>query len=164
LIVVVVVAFPALAEPEDGGWTLSGRFQGSSNADGLVLKADPTLGYSFNGHLQMYFGVPAYFVNESSTIQTQTATTSGFMSGLGNAYVGFRLGVDRDAVNYSSTLEATAPTGDKSKGFSTGRATADWTNRFSHKFSSVTRSRARDLQIPFPILLSSLDRSRRSVS
>jgi hypothetical protein len=137
LIVVVVFALPSLAE-DGGAWSLSGRFQGSSNSDGLVLKADPTLGYSFNHHFQMYFGVPVYFVNESSTIQTQTATTSGFMNGLGNAYIGFRLGVDNEAVNYSSTLEATAPTGDKAKGFSTGRATVDWSNRFSHKFSSVT--------------------------
>jgi hypothetical protein len=137
LIIVVVCALPALAQ-DGGGWSLSGRFQGSSNSDGLVLKADPTLGYSFSHHFQTYFGVPFYFVNESSTIQTQTASTSGFMNGLGNAYVGFRLGVDSDVVNYSSTLEATAPTGDKAKGFSTGRATVDWTNRFSHKISSVT--------------------------
>jgi hypothetical protein len=137
LIMVVVFALPAL--PQDGGgWSLSGRLQGSSNSDGLVLKADPTLGYSFNHHFQTYFGVPFYFVNESSTVQTQTASTSGFMNGLGNAYVGLRLGVDNDTVNYTSTLEATAPTGDKAKGFSTGRATVDWTNRFSHSFSSVT--------------------------
>jgi hypothetical protein len=137
LVLIVVSALPALAE-QGGGWSLSGRFQGSSNSDGLVLKADPTLGYSFSQHFQTYFGVPFYFVNESSTIQTQTASTNGFMNGLGNAYVGFRLGVDNDAVNYSSTLEGTAPTGDKAKGFSTGRATVDWTNRFSHSFSSVT--------------------------
>ena len=41
-------------------------------------------------------------------------------------------------MNYTSTLEATAPTGDKAKGFSTGRATVDWTNSFSHKFESMT--------------------------
>jgi hypothetical protein len=138
LILVVVVAFPALAEQDGEGWTLSARFQGSSNSDGLVLKADPTLGYSFNRHFQTYFGLPAYFVNESSTIQTQTASTNGFISGLGNAYVGFRLAVNHDVVNYSSTLEGTAPTGDKAAGFSTGRPTVDWTNRFSHTFSSVT--------------------------
>jgi hypothetical protein len=33
---------------------------------------------------------------------------------------------------------ATAPTGDKTNGFSTGRATVDWTNTFSHKVSAVT--------------------------
>src|SRR5215468_5723582 len=41
-------------------------------------------------------------------------------------------------LNYSSTLEGTAPTGDKAAGFSTGRTTVDWTNRFSHTFSAVT--------------------------
>jgi hypothetical protein len=137
-LIIVLFAFPALAEQEGEGWSLSGRFQGSSNSDGLILKADPTVGYSFNHHFQTYFGVPFYFVNESSTIQTQTANTSGSLNGLGNAYVGFRLGVNHDTLNYSSTLEATGPTGDKAKGFSTGRATIDWTNRFSHSFSSVT--------------------------
>ena len=135
-ITVVAFALPAVAEPEGEPWTLSGRIQGSSNSAGLVLKADPTLGYSFNHYFQTYFGLPVYFVNPSSTIQT--ATGSGFMSGLGNAYVGFRLGMDREAVDFASVLEATAPTGDKANGFSTGRATIDWTNRFSHSFSSLT--------------------------
>jgi hypothetical protein len=137
--IAVLFALPALAQQEGEGWSLSGRFQGSSNSAGLVLRADPTLGYGFNRHFQTYFGIPVYFVNESSTLQTtQTTSTTGFVSGLGNAYLGFRLGVDHDTVNYSSTLEATAPTGDKAQGFSTGRATVDWTNRFSHKISSVT--------------------------
>ena len=60
------------------------------------------------------------------------------MSGIGNALLGFRLGVDSDTLNYSSTLELTAPTGDKSRGLSTGQATADWTNRLSHRFDSFT--------------------------
>jgi len=77
-----------------------------------------------------------YFVNASST--TTTKTSSGFVNGIGNVYVGFRLGVDSDAVNYASNLVFTAPTGDKDKGFSTGRATVDWNNNFSRKFSSVT--------------------------
>src|SRR5207248_4708102 len=41
-------------------------------------------------------------------------------------------------VNFLSNLIVTAPTGDKDKGFSTGRATADWTNSFSRRFSSIT--------------------------
>ena len=46
--------------------------------------------------------------------------------------------MDNPAVNFVSNLVVTAPTGDKDKGFSTGRATADWTNSFSRRFSSVT--------------------------
>ena len=139
VLIIVAFALPVLAE--DGqGWTFSGRFQGSSNSSGVVMKADPTVGYNFNGHFQTYMGVPFYMVNQSSSTPTSlsTLTSSGFINGIGNAYVGFRLGVENPAVNYTSTLEATAPTGDKAKGFSTGRATVDWTNSFSHKFESVT--------------------------
>jgi hypothetical protein len=74
----------------------------------------------------------------TTTTTTATSTSGGFMSGVGNAFVGARLTVNNDAINYSSTLELTGPTGDKSLGFSTGRATADWTNRFSHRFDSFT--------------------------
>src|SRR5499427_7149625 len=131
--IIVALALPVLAE--DGpGWTFSGRFQGSSNSSGLVMKADPTLSYSFNPHFQTYAGLPLYFVHESSAIQA----SNGFANGLGNAYVGLHLGVDNDSLNFGSSVEATAPTGSKDKGFSTGRATIDWTNSFSHRFSSVT--------------------------
>jgi hypothetical protein len=135
LSIVVLFAVPVLAEEDGQGWTLSGRFQGSSNSAGLVLKADPTVGYSFSRHFQTYFGLPAYLVNNSSSTLT-TTTTSGFMSGLGNAYVGFRLGVDNDAVNYSSTLEATAPTGDKAKGFGLANTVSD-TSFFVRPFTSL---------------------------
>src|SRR5262245_45752245 len=137
--IVVALALPVLAQ--DGqGWTFSGRFQGSSNSSGLVMKADPTLGYSFSRNFQTYVGLPVYFVKDSSAISTTstTPTSNGIMNGLGNAYLGFHIGVDRAAVNFASNLEATAPTGDKDKGFSTGRATVDWTNSFSRSFSSVT--------------------------
>jgi hypothetical protein len=60
------------------------------------------------------------------------------MTGIGNAFLGFRAGVKSDAINFTSNLEFTAPTGDKSRGFSTGRVTADWTNTFSTKVSSLT--------------------------
>src|SRR5215472_11850935 len=136
--IIVALALPVLAE--DGpGWSFSGRFQGSSNSSGLVMKADPTLGYSFSNSFRTYVGVPVYFVKESSTATTSTTQTpNGFMNGLGNAYLGFHIGIDNEAINYASNVEATAPTGDKAKGFSTGRATVDWTNSFSHNFSSVT--------------------------
>jgi hypothetical protein len=138
LLITVAFALPVLAE--DGqGWTFSGHFQGSSNSSGLVMKADPRLGYNFNRYVQTYMGVPFYMVNQSSSTLTSTPTVPprGFVNGIGNAYIGFRVGVGNPAVNYVSTLEATAPTGDKAEGFSTGRATVDWTNTFSHKFDSM---------------------------
>jgi hypothetical protein len=134
--VIVCLGFVLPAHAEDArGWTFSGRFQGSSNNAGVVLKADPSLGYIFNKYFETYAGLPFYFVNESAT--TSTATT-GSVNGMGNAYAGFRVGVDGTAANFASNLVFTAPTGDKAKGFSTGRLTADWTNSISRKFSSIT--------------------------
>lgn len=141
VVVIAVIVIPALAQ-EESGWIFSGRFSGSSNSPGTVLKADPAIGYSFNPHFQTYAGLPFYFVNQSSPTTTAgttaTATSNGFVNGIGNAYVGFRLGADNPALNFASNLVATAPTGDKAKGFSTGRATFDWTNSFNHSFSAIT--------------------------
>jgi hypothetical protein len=143
IVLVVGLALPAKAEDERA-WSFSGSFNGSSNSDGTVMKAAPMLGYTFNKNFQTYAGLPFYFVNLSSattsttTTTTTTSTPGGFANGIGNAVAGLRLAVDSDSINYSSTLEFTAPTGDKSRGFSTGRATADWTNRFSHRFDSFT--------------------------
>jgi hypothetical protein len=136
-ILVLGLAIPVQAASDDEqGWSLSGSLSGSSNSSGVVTKAEPVLGYNFNSHFSTYTGVPFYFVNLSSS--ATTVTTGGFMNGIGNAFLGFRARHESDVVNYSSTLEFTAPTGDKSRGFSTGRVTVDWTNRFSHTFSSLT--------------------------
>jgi len=132
-LILLLLSSLALYAQEERGWTFSGRFQGSTNSAGSVLKLDPSLGYAFNPHVETYIGVPAYFVNQSTT----TSTTSGFVNGVGNAYAGIRFGMDNPAVNFVSNLVVTAPTGDKDKGFSTGRATADWTNSFSRRFSSI---------------------------
>jgi len=135
-VLVVGLAMPAQAEEAERGWFFAGSFNGSANSDGIVTKAEPIVGYAINDHVRTYGGLPFYLVNVSSP--TATTSTNGSMAGIGNALLGARLGIDGDAVNYSSTLEFTAPTGDKSRGFSTGRVTADWTNRFSHPFSSFT--------------------------
>jgi len=140
IVIVIGLAMPARAQDERG-WTLIGGFYDSSNTDGTIMKLDPALSYRFNRHFQTYAGLPFYFVNLSSTAtsaSTMTSNGSGLVSGVGNAFLGFRGNLESDAVNYSSTLELTAPTGDKSRGFSTGRVTADWTNRFSHSFHSFT--------------------------
>ena len=50
---------------EEPGWTFSGRFQGSSSSSGVVLKADPSLGYVFGPHFETYAGLPVYFVRDN---------------------------------------------------------------------------------------------------
>ena len=127
ILLVLATAGMGLAQDPEPGWTFYGRFQGSSNGSGMVLKADPSLGYTFNRHFEAYAGLPVYFVNESS---------GGSMNGVGNVYLGFTLSTDNPSVRYTSNLVATAPTGDKEMGFSTGRVTVDWTNTVSRSFSS----------------------------
>jgi hypothetical protein len=142
LIVVGLIAVsPAMASPsqdfdlddEIRGWTFYGRFRVFSGDSGLIMKADPSVGYTFNRYLEAYAGMPVYFVRESADVTTAPAS----MKGIGNAYAGVQLSLLHPIIDYTSTLEVTAPTGDESRGFSTGRVTADWTNTFSHTFGSV---------------------------
>ena len=139
LLILAGLALPGHAQiAEQGNLSFSASFLGSVNSSGAIMKAEPMLTYKFNNHVETYGGLPFYFVSVSSPITTTTPAKGGFMTGLGNAFVGMRLGVDGEAARYSSTLEFTAPTGDKSRGFSTGRVTADWTNRVSYRLSSLT--------------------------
>jgi hypothetical protein len=137
VVLVVGMAIPVEAQDERG-WSFSGSFTGSSNSSGVVTKAEPVLGYTFNRYLSTYAGFPVYFVNLSSGGAATQPSQQGFMSGMGNAFLGFRAGVHTDALDYTSNLEFTAPTGDRNRGFSTGRVTADWTNRFSRDISAIT--------------------------
>jgi hypothetical protein len=125
---VMACVLPAHAQ-EERRWTFSGRVSGSTNSGNSVLKLDPSIGFMFNKHFQTYAGVPVYFVHGSAT---------GSMNGIGNAYVGLQANVDTETFDYTSYVDVTAPTGDKDRGFSTGRVTADWTNRVSRRFSSIT--------------------------
>jgi hypothetical protein len=123
------------ADDETRGWLLYESLQGSANTFGVITRLGSTLGYSFNRHFTVDAGVPVYFVNASAG-----AAANGFSSGtaLGNAYVDLQLTLDQPAFNYTSTLTGTAPTGDRSRGFSTGRATVDWNNYFDRPIARLT--------------------------
>jgi hypothetical protein len=136
LLIMAPLLMPVFAHAETPpenpqGWTFSQRFQGSSNAAGLILKTSSTATYSFNRYIKAYAGIPVYFARATSS----TGSTQ-FMNGLGNVYSGLVVTAGT-TVHYTSDLVATAPTGDTSRGFSTGHPTVDWTNTFSHAFSSV---------------------------
>ncbi len=125
----LALALPVRAESQRG-WNFMGRFSGTANSSSSVLKFDPSAGYVFSSHLEAYGGLPVYFVRDSQASRS--------MSGIGNLYAGLQGRIDSDVLNYVSTIELSAPTGDRDRGFSTGRMTADWTNRFSRSFSAVT--------------------------
>ncbi len=115
------------------GFTSYTEFQASSNSLGQVFEWNTSVGYNFSSHVGVDIGLPLYFTNPSTS-------TSGTSSGLGagNAYLDLRLAFPNPLLNYASKITVGAPTGSTSKGFSTGRATVDWINRFDHSFGRVT--------------------------
>jgi hypothetical protein len=125
------------------GFTGSEAFQGALNSDSKMFKLDTNAGYDFNKHFGIFGGMPFYFaatqtvttqVNGNTTTTTQDVTNNG----LGNAYFGMALRAPNETLDYSSTMTLAAPTGSTTKGFSSGRANADWTNRFEHSFNRLT--------------------------
>ncbi len=127
---------------DDKGITGFESFQGTINTDSRIFKLDSNLGWDFNKHFGVFAGVPVYFANvPSSTTTTGTTTTTNSSvtnSGLGNVYMGFVFRAPNPRLFYAAVVTAAAPTGSTSKGFSTGRASVDWTNRFEHSFNRFT--------------------------
>ena len=116
-------------------FTFNGAIQGSANSNAQVNRLEASVGYNFSRKLGIDFGLPFYFVN--SNLSTDPAL-NGFRSGLGNAFITLRATPTLTDWNYISSLTATAPTGDRDQGFSTGRVTVDWNNLISRSFSRFT--------------------------
>ena len=113
------------------GFNAYENFRGMVNHSGTLLKLDSTVGYDFNRYFGVFTGVPLYFASDSSNTPGQTRLHD---SGAGDFYFGVETYAPSRYVDYSSTLTASAPTGSVSKGFSPGKPTVDWNNRFRHKF------------------------------
>lgn len=127
------------AHGTDIGWQWVEQFAGSVNTDGQVMALTSSGGYNFSSHLGLVAGLPVYFVHNSSSITSTTTTTSATsVNGIGDFFAGLRLSFPNPAVNYRMSLTGAAPTGDSSKGLSTGHATYDWTNHFDRRFGQWT--------------------------
>src|SRR6266705_710889 len=98
------------------------------------MKLDTSVGYNFNRRFGADFGVPIYFAR--SSLPSSSGSSSN--TGLGDAYLALRFKTGNSAVNFASALTGYIPTGDTSKGLSTGRATFDWNNHLDHSFSRLT--------------------------
>lgn len=119
----------------DIGWQWVEQFAGSVNTDGQVMALTSSGGYNFSSHLGLVAGLPVYFVHNSSSTTMTTATS---VNGIGDFFGGLRLSFPNPAVNYRMALTGVAPTGDSSKGLSTGHATYDWINHFDRRFGQWT--------------------------
>jgi len=119
----------------DIGWQWVEQFAGSVNTDGQVMALTSSGGYNFSSYLGLIAGLPVYFVHNSSSTAPTAPTTA---NGIGDFFGGLRLSFPNPAVNYRMALIGAAPTGDSSKGLSTGHATYDWTNHFDRRFGQWT--------------------------
>jgi hypothetical protein len=104
------------------------------NHSGTLLKLDSTVGYDFNRNFGVFTGVPLYFASDSSNTPGQTRLHD---AGAGDLYFGADAYAPNRYVDYSSTLTISAPTGNVSKGFSPGKPTIDWNNRFRHRIGRL---------------------------
>jgi len=137
---------PVAKAKNERGFTLIESFEGSSNTFGQVMSFTSAAGYQFNKHFSFEVGVPIGFDRATTTTSTTsgippvttTTTSTTTYSGLGNAFLALHFATRTPLLNYASTIVATAPTGDKSKGLTTGHVTADWTHTISHDFGRVS--------------------------
>jgi hypothetical protein len=123
---------PAPAAKDATGFTMYEEFDSTFNTDGQDYELGSSVGYNFNKHFGVGLGIPIYFVRPS-------ASSGGTSSnGIGNPAASFHLLFPNRTLSFGSTVTASAPVGDVSKGFSTGHATYDWTNHVDHAFDSLT--------------------------
>lgn len=124
---------PAPKEGNYHGMTLNTSFNGSFDTGSKVFDWTTSTGYIFNQHFSVNAGVPFLFVR--GTTATGTTTSS---NGVGDAYGQFVLAFKNPVVNYGSSFTFGLPTGDSSKGLSTGRVTFDWSNAFAKEIGRFT--------------------------
>lgn len=117
---------------DDTGFASYVAFGGSHNSTGQIYDFTGSVGYNFSNHFGMDVGLPLYFVRPSSS------TGGSPSNGIGNPFADVHVKWLSPVVNFGSVLTGFAPAGDSRKGFSTGRATYDWTNHLDHSFSKLT--------------------------
>jgi len=129
-------ALHAQSTAESGkSWIWYESLTGTASSLGTVSRLDSTAGYNFNRFFAVDVGAPVLFVHASSSATTTSLRSA---SGIGDAYIDVRVTFRNPAVNFVSNLRGTVPTGSTQNGFSSGRATADWTNHFDRTFGHVT--------------------------
>jgi len=118
---------------ESTGLTLNSSFNGSLASGSDVYDWTTTAGYVFNQHFSADLGVPILFARGATS--TGTTTTN---SGLGNLFGQLQLADKNPLLNFGAVATVALPTGDRSKGFSTGRVTADLTGQVAKELGRFT--------------------------
>ncbi|GAC1636689.1 MAG: hypothetical protein NVS9B14_15810 [Candidatus Acidiferrum sp.] len=124
---------PAPKDEPYRGLTLNSSFNGSFDSGSKVFDWTTTSGYIFNDHFSVNAGIPILFARGTSSTGTTTSS-----NGIGDAFGQFLFSFKKPVVNYGSSLTLGVPTGDSSKGLSTGRVTFDWSNALAREFGRFT--------------------------
>lgn len=133
-LLLTAIALEAQTKDAGNGWNWFEDWRSSFNTDGAVNKLDSTAGYDFNKNVGVDFGLPFYFVHAANT--TTTGTASG--AGVGDLHLALLLRAPGEKWNYVSRFTGTAPTGSRSNGLTSGRATIDWNNHLDVAISRLT--------------------------
>jgi len=124
---------PPAKEEQTSGMTLNTAFNGSVGSDFEVYDWTTTSGYIFTKHFSANLGVPILFARGTTSTGTTTSNT-----GLGNVFGQLQFTEKNPVLNFGSVATVALPTGDSSKGFSTGRVTFDWTNQVAKELGRFT--------------------------
>jgi hypothetical protein len=136
LLLIATLGGSAVAQTgEQQGFTFRARLDGTANTLGFIARMDSALGYNLNRFVALEAGLPVYFVRPSQTALAYPGAAS--VNGIGNARGALRLTFANPVLNYAPSLTVTAPTGDESKGLSTGHVTYDWNNHFDRTFGRL---------------------------
>jgi len=123
----------SVADDSSDGPTLTTSFIGSVASWSNVYDWTIAAGYIFDRHFSTDIGVPVVFVRGSSS--TGTATSS---AGLGNVFGQLQFSDKNPLLNFGAVATVALPTGDSSKGLSTGRVTADLTGQIAKPLGRFT--------------------------
>ena len=102
-------------------WFFYSSAQAQSNRYGQAYVWSNTLGYRVSPRVAVLAGVPYYSFH--------MANNAGGVSGFGDAYLALQVLSSHDRVRLVTTLTGTAPTGNRTAGLSSRRATVDFDNR-----------------------------------
>jgi len=110
------------------GMSMYTTFEGSNSSAGTIFDINTLLGYDLSPALGFDLGAPYYFVVPPA--QRGVASTA---TGIGDFYLDGRATLESAVADYLPTATVTFPTGNTSKGLSTGHVTYDLDNHFEHE-------------------------------
>ena len=126
------------------GFNAGLSFSGLHDAQtGWATIAQPALGYSFNDIFSLDLTIPIYLYRLAPTRATRPPPSALLVNQrgeLGDLLISLHAQFLPGNLQYQVTASATAPTGDRLYGLTSGRPTFDLSNRFEHAFPRLTPS------------------------